>query len=176
MVPYRCSSLTTGLNLLENSSDDAVLNVLLETFSELRPAAIVHGSLIEEKASRFGLAPEAVRDSIDVLHQSGKVMGRSTLEGRWIINGIPSAVWLEYAASLDLDLDFLSTSILAAVVNTGLRKIDPTQYDAPPQIIVALFEQFQTQGLLKFVQSLDGTITITVVTPLAKRALAQKDV
>ncbi|WP_298042434.1 toll/interleukin-1 receptor domain-containing protein [uncultured Citricoccus sp.] len=165
--------LTTKLNLLDNAVDDTVLNIILETFAELGPRVVIRSILIEEKASRLGISAEAVRDSIYVLHRSGKVKGNLFAGGTWMLNGVSLWVWLQYATTRGLDLDAFRASILADVVNTGTREIDPERFEAPAQVISALLDEFQGRGLLKFSQVASGRIIITQVSPLAKRALAQ---
>lgn len=165
--------LTTKLNMLEDAVDDTVLNIILETFAELGPRVVIRSALIEEKASRLGISAESCRESIYILNRSGKVKGKKFLSGEWSLNGLSPTVWLQYATTRGLNVDLVRASILAEAINTTNREIEPGIYAVPAQVVLAILDEFQNKGLIKFSQCLSGEIAITQVSPLARRALTR---
>lgn len=165
--------LTRKLNLMDNAGDDAILNIIAETFAEFGPNTMIRSSLIEEKASRLGISPEAVSDSIYVLHSSGKVRGNRFAGGGWGLTGPSPLVWLGFAASRGIDLDALRVRILADVVNARSSRLDPERYGELRQVVLAVLDEFRQRGLFDVQSDLSGAIAISRVSPLAKRALDQ---
>lgn len=169
------SAVSTRVAGTGDPVDDAVLHCVAEHIRPQPLNTIVISDTIQAGAMELGIVPEAFLESLHALKRKGLISGEPMAGGlRWAWIDIPAHVWLELEEEAGTDVPSLRGELLAHSVNHGAQIIRaPEKLGYPPRTVRAVLTKLQEEGLLTFHILVNGELSVSAGTALARRALRE---
>lgn len=158
--------------LTEDPVDRVVFGLIVEEWQKHGLATVLMSDEIQARASATGVSAGAFAESMEALITQNLIEAKPMASGdRWWLGPIPDRSWLQVEEQNGLDLVAERQRILALIVNDGVRTLRSGELGLHDFTARAIARQLAHDGLVTVHEIVDGTISVSTVSPLARRAL-----